>query len=69
MLTVAAKALKPRSVDAICLTKYDTVDDKVGAALSMVYVSGAPIVFVGTGQSYQDLRKLSVKNFVDQLMR
>ncbi|XRB06014.1 signal recognition particle receptor subunit alpha [Pycnococcus provasolii] len=68
-LCPVAKASKPRSVDAICLTKYDTVDDKVGAALSMVYVSGAPIVFVGTGQSYQDLRKLSVKNFVDQLMR
>lgn len=57
-----------RSVDGICLTKYDTVDDKVGAALSMVYVSGAPIVFVGTGQGYEDLRKLSTAKLVSQLM-
>ncbi|KAF4699369.1 hypothetical protein FOZ62_000023, partial [Perkinsus olseni] len=40
----------PRGVDGILLTKYDTVDDKVGAALSMVYITGQPIVFVGTGQ-------------------
>ncbi|EER19234.1 signal recognition particle receptor alpha subunit, putative [Perkinsus marinus ATCC 50983] len=37
-------------IDGILLTKYDTVDDKVGAALSMVYITGEPIVFVGTGQ-------------------
>merc|ERR1712194_573665 len=28
----------PRGIDGMLLTKYDTVDDKVGAALSMVYV-------------------------------
>ncbi|KAF4652675.1 hypothetical protein FOL47_010905, partial [Perkinsus chesapeaki] len=40
----------PRGIDGILLTKYDTVDDKVGAALSMVYITGQPIVFVGTGE-------------------
>merc|ERR1712187_683451 len=42
----------PRGIDGLLLTKYDTVDDKVGAALSMVYVTCQPIVFVGTGQKY-----------------
>ncbi|KAA8522860.1 hypothetical protein F0562_009283 [Nyssa sinensis] len=37
----------PRLIDGILLTKFDTIDDKVGAALSMVYVSGAPVMFVG----------------------
>ena len=37
-----------RSIDGIVLTKFDTVDNKVGAALSMVYLTGQPIVFVGT---------------------
>ena len=32
------------------VTKWDTVDDKVGAALSMTYVTGQPIIFVGCGQ-------------------
>jgi signal recognition particle receptor subunit alpha len=30
-----------RLIDGILLTKFDTIDDKVGAALSMVYISGA----------------------------
>jgi len=28
-----------RLIDGILLTKFDTVDDKVGSALSMVYIS------------------------------
>ena len=58
----------PTTVDGIILTKYDTVDDKVGAALSMVYVTGQPIVFVGTGQKYPHLRKLQVKEVVKALV-
>mmetsp|Transcript_18290 Transcript_18290/g.40488 ORF Transcript_18290/g.40488 Transcript_18290/m.40488 type:complete len:586 (-) Transcript_18290:96-1853(-) len=58
----------PRGVDGILLTKYDTVDDKVGAAVSMVYLSGQPVVFVGTGQKYTHLRKLQVKEVVKALL-
>ncbi|MFS7936389.1 putative signal-recognition-particle GTPase [Helianthus anomalus] len=29
----------PKLIDGILLTKFDTIDDKVGAALSMVYIS------------------------------
>lgn len=36
----------PRGIDGMLLTKYDTVDDKVGAALSMVYETKQPIIFV-----------------------
>ncbi|XP_044951974.1 signal recognition particle receptor subunit alpha-like [Hordeum vulgare subsp. vulgare] len=57
-----------RSIDGILLTKFDTIDDKVGAALSMVYVSGAPVMFVGCGQSYTDLKKLNVKSIVNTLL-
>lgn len=28
----------------------EAVDDKVGAAVSMTYVTGQPLLFVGTGQ-------------------
>lgn len=57
-----------RLIDGILLTKFDTIDDKVGAALSMVYVSGAPVMFVGCGQSYTDLKKLNVKSIVKTLL-
>jgi signal recognition particle receptor subunit alpha len=51
------------------LTKFDTIDDKVGAALSMVYSSGAPVMFVGCGQTYVDLKKLNVKSVVNSLLK
>ena len=35
---------------------------QVGAALSMVYTSGAPIMFVGCGQTYVDLTRLNTKS-------
>ncbi|KAL6211460.1 hypothetical protein ACLB2K_016686 [Fragaria x ananassa] len=59
----------PRLIDGILLTKFDTIDDKVGAALSMVYISGAPVMFVGRGQSYTDLKKLNVKSIVKILQK
>lgn len=59
----------PRVIDGILLTKFDTVDDKVGAALSMVYKSGAPIMFVGCGQTYTDLKKINVKSIIKTLLK
>ncbi len=42
-------------LDGLVLTKLDA-DVKGGGALSATYVTGRPIVFVGTGQGYDDLR-------------
>ncbi|XP_077223217.1 uncharacterized protein LOC143856819 [Tasmannia lanceolata] len=61
--------LNARLIDGILLTKFDTIDDKVGAALSMVYISGAPVMFVGCGQSYTDLTKLNAKSIVKALLK
>ena len=71
----------PRGIDGIILSKYvnkwatidlfcryDTVDEKVGAALSLVYITGEPIVFVGVGERYTDLRSLNVKDVARVLM-
>ncbi|XP_070548555.1 signal recognition particle receptor subunit alpha-like [Ptychodera flava] len=59
----------PRLIDGILLTKFDTIDDKVGAAISMTYTTGQPIVFVGTGQTYRDLKNLNVKAVVNALLK
>jgi len=56
-----------RKIDGIILTKYDTVSDKVGAALTMTHVTGAPVVFVGTGQKYNHLMKLSTQSVIKSL--
>lgn len=63
------KSKKPRCIDGIILTKFDTVDDKVGAAVSMVYETGQPIVFVGVGQTYMDLRKVNTRSLVKALLK
>ena len=58
---------RPRLIDGIILSKFDTVDDKVGAAVSMVHKTGQPVVFVGTGQKYTHLRRLNVRTVVKTL--
>ncbi|KAH7912251.1 SRP54-type protein [Hygrophoropsis aurantiaca] len=64
----ASGAGKGRGIDGMIVTKWDTVDDKVGAALSMTYVTGQPIIFVGCGQTYTDLRQLRVGNVVQAIL-
>ncbi|MBW2999693.1 signal recognition particle-docking protein FtsY, partial [Candidatus Woesearchaeota archaeon] len=43
-------------IDAIILSKAD-VDEKGGAAISISYVTKKPIIYLGTGQSYEDLQE------------
>jgi signal recognition particle receptor subunit alpha len=59
---------EPRSIDGILLSKFDTIDDKVGAAVTMTYVTGKPILFVGVGQGYEDLEELDVNSVVGTLL-
>ena len=63
-----ADTADPRQIDGILLTKFDTIDDKVGAALSMTYITGQPIYFVGTGQTYTDLKKMNVSAVIKSLL-
>lgn len=42
---------------------------QVGAAITMTYITGQPIVFVGTGQTYTDLKSLNAKAVVHALMK
>ena len=51
------------------MTKFDTIDDQVGAAVSMTYITGQPIVFVGVGQTYKDLKQLDARSVVKALMK
>ncbi|XP_020292305.1 signal recognition particle receptor subunit alpha homolog [Pseudomyrmex gracilis] len=64
-----SQSANPHVIDGIVLTKFDTIDDKVGAAITMTYTTGQPIVFVGTGQTYTDLKSLNAKAVVHALMK
>jgi fused signal recognition particle receptor len=53
-------------IDGSILTKIDA-DAKGGAAISIAYITGKPILFFGIGQGYEDLKKFDPKWFIDQL--
>ncbi|KAG7666286.1 SRP101 [[Candida] subhashii] len=58
-----------RNLDFFIISKVDTVGDLVGAMINMVMATKVPILFVGTGQTYTDIKRLSVKQVVEMLMR
>jgi len=57
---------KAVGIDAVVLTKVDA-DAKGGAALSIRYATGAPVIFVGTGQEYKDLEPFGARWMVDRI--
>ena len=57
-----------RNLDGFIISKCDTVGDMIGTLVSMVHATGIPVVFLGVGQHYGDLRNLSVPWAVKLLM-
>jgi len=53
-------------IDGIILTKAD-VDEKAGAILSVGYVTGKPILFLGTGQDYKDFEEFKKESVLKGL--
>ena len=53
-------------IDGIILSKAD-VDDKGGAAISVSYVTQKPILYLGTGQTYDDLTPFNKENVLENL--
>lgn len=53
-------------IDAIILSKAD-VDEKGGAALSVSYVTGKPILYLGVGQAYGDLKRFDREEILRNL--
>lgn len=53
-------------IDGVILTKLDA-DARGGAALSISHAIGAPILFVGVGQGYNDLKPFDEKWFVERI--
>ena len=57
-----------RGLDGFIISKCDTVGEMVGVLVSMVHATGIPVVFLGVGQHYGDLRTVNVGNVVGLLM-
>jgi fused signal recognition particle receptor len=59
---------KSVSIDGTILTKVDA-DVKGGASLSVTYVTGKPIVFIGVGQNYEDLEAFEPERFTQMILK
>lgn len=53
-------------IDGIILSKAD-IDEKGGTALSVGYTTKKPILFLGTGQNYEDIEPFDKKKFIEKL--
>ncbi|MCK4313485.1 signal recognition particle-docking protein FtsY, partial [Candidatus Bathyarchaeota archaeon] len=58
---------KSVGIDATILTKVDA-DVKGGSALSVTYVTKKPVLFIGTGQKYEDLEEFDPEKFVQMIL-
>ncbi|MCL5068318.1 MAG: signal recognition particle-docking protein FtsY [Thaumarchaeota archaeon] len=65
-ISQAKEFLKYTDFDAAILTKADA-DVKGGGALSIVYVTQRPIIYLGVGQDYDDLMAFDLDEFIDSL--
>jgi len=54
------------AVDSIILTKLDT-NEKGGAFLSATYIGKKPVLYIGSGQSMQDLKEFNVEDILEKL--
>jgi len=59
---------KSVGIDATILTKVDA-DVKGGSALSVTYVTKKPIIFIGTGQKYDDLEEFKPEKFLELILK
>ncbi len=54
-------------IDGAILTKVDA-DPSGGAALSIAFVTGRPVVYVGIGQKYEDLKQFDPDWFAERII-
>lgn len=54
-------------IDGVILTKADA-DAKGGCAISISHAIGKPILFLGTGQKYEDIKKFDPEWFIKELL-
>jgi len=63
----AAEFDRTVGADAIVLTKAD-MDSRGGAAISIAHTIGKPLLFLGTGQAYEDIIPFEPGAIVDELL-
>ena len=67
MIDQATKFYQYTKFNGAILSKADA-DAKGGAAISLVHITGKPIIYLGVGQEYDDLTSFDAKSFVSSIL-
>lgn len=67
LLHQASEFDKTLGIDGFILTKIDT-DAKGGTTISLIYKLKKPVLFVGTGQEYEDLKEFSPEYIIERVV-
>ena len=54
-------------IEGVILTKADA-DERGGAIISVAHETGKPILFLGTGQEYKDLKEFNADDIINQIL-
>jgi len=54
-------------IEGVILTKADA-DERGGAIISVAHETGKPILFLGTGQEYKDLKEFNADDIIKQIL-
>jgi len=54
-------------IDGIIISKTDT-DERGGAIISAAYCTNKPVLFIGTGQKYSDLKPFNAKDILKKIL-
>jgi len=66
-VTRAAEFDRTVGANAVVLTKAD-MDSRGGAAISIAHTIGKPLMFIGTGQAYEDIMPFEPEKVVEELL-
>lgn len=66
-ISQAKKFNEEIGIDAIIMTKADA-DEKGGALLSSLFITKKPVLFLGTGQEYNDFEKFDKEKILEKLI-
>ncbi len=62
-----ARKFNEINIDGVILTKWD-VDKKGGTAISVAYAIKKPILFLGTGQNYEDIEPFDIEKYLSEIL-
>lgn len=57
-----------QGIDVVCVTKIDVAEERIGTVVAVSYLTKKPLLFLGTGQNYNDLIPCDISTILNLLL-